>query len=207
MSINNYNLLAPFYDFVTNLVFNGKVLKAQKDLIKQLPEHGNLLFIGGGTGQTLKYLEQQKPDLKITYIDASSEMIRLSKKHSNSQNTIFILGTENNIPDINYDIICTFFFLDLFKSTKRIQVFNTLNSHLSTNGLWLYADFTVAKKWWQKGIEFMMFQFLKLSTNITTSRIEDYSQHFNKTQFELLCQQRYFGNYISNAIYKKRGVN
>jgi len=205
MSKNNYNSLAPLYDTITNLVFRGQLLKAQKDLIHQLPDNGKMLFIGGGTGRTLKAIEQLKPQLSITYIDASSEMICRSKNQSTLTTTKFIRGTEKDIPVEKFDIICTFFFLDLFQLSERQDVFNKLNSHLKNDGLWLYADFNVAQNWRQKGIEFIMFQFLKLTTNITTHRIENYPQHFKTDSFELQSQRNYFGNYISNAVYKKRG--
>lgn len=204
MSKNNYNILAPIYDFITNLVFRGKVLKAQKEILSILPQSGNLLFIGGGTGKTLKAIEQLRPQLSITYIDPSSEMIRSSKKQSTLKTTRFIQGTEKDIPNEKFDVVCTFFFLDLFNALELKEVFNKLNSHLNEEGLWLYADFNVAQNWWQKGIEFAMFQFLKLTTNITTNRIEDYSKHFRPGYFDLQSKNNYFGNYISNAVYKKR---
>lgn len=201
---NNYNSIAHLYDSINNIVFLKQSVKAQEDLIHSLPDEGHLLFIGGGTGTTLQKIENLKPQINITYIEASSRMVELSKKKSTNPNTVFIRGGIANIPDQQYDIVCTFFFLDLFEQPEIEMLFNQLHSHLKVNGIWLYADFNVSKKWWQKGIEFTMFQFLKFTTQITSSRIGDYSFLFKKNGYFLLTKHYYYGGFIANAVYKKR---
>ena len=84
-------------------------------------EKGNVLFIGGGSGRVLKQLILLKPHLQIDYIDASKKMINRSKTmiSNHIHHVNFIHGTQNDIPNIKYDAILTFFYLDLFQAEKR----------------------------------------------------------------------------------------
>ncbi|MEX2379171.1 MAG: class I SAM-dependent methyltransferase [Vicingaceae bacterium] len=201
---NNYNLIAPFYDSIVAFVFGKAIYKAQIELFDQLPEEGNALFIGGGSGKVLKVLVERRPQLKITYLEKSKNMLALSrKKVTDAQQINFILGGLNDIPHKPYDAILTFFFLDLFEAKERQEVFDQLKSQLKTKGFWLIADFLPPKKRKYRMIESLMFAFLKVSTKIASHRIDKFQKYFTNQEFELLQEKKYYDNFIFSAIYQK----
>lgn len=201
---NNYNLIAPFYDPIVAFVFGKAIYKAQIELFDQLPEEGNALFIGGGSGKVLKALVKRKPQLKITYLEKSKCMLALSQKQVPSNSNInYHLGGLEDIPHKTYDAILTFFFLDLFKPSEVQKIFNHLKLQLKPKGFWLIADFLPPQKRKHHILESLMFAFLKVSTNIPSHRINKLQKHFTKQEFSLLQEKRYYDNFIFSAIYQK----
>lgn len=203
---NNYNLIAPIYTFLNKLVFLGCIQKSQIAFLSQLPSKGEVLFIGGGSGETLKKIVQEHPDLKIDYIDKSEKMISLSREkliHFPNHHVNFIIGNEQAITKDKYDIIMTFYYLDLFGPEKLDDIHALLSNKLRTGGIWLISDFSTAKNWWQKTIEFFMFSFLKITTSIESKEIAEYRKsHFSKG-FQKLNLRFFYGKYIFAASYLK----
>lgn len=205
MKNNNYHKIANYYDAIHNLVFGPSILKSQKAFIDSLPSSGNLLIIGGGSGKILKSICSLKPQLQIVYIDASLKMIRLAKSQMpNSNQILFIHGTENNIPNIKFDALATFYFLDLFKSEKMNRIANQLYSSLKSDGLWLIADFNQPKNLFQKIVEKAMFSFLKVTTHIESDKIEDFQLFFNEKSMQKIAEKEFYGNFIFSRLYRKK---
>lgn len=206
MKSNNYNLIASYYDTLVRLIFGRAVFQAQLAFIDQLPEKAEVLFIGGGSGQALKAIVEQKPQLKITYLEQSEKMVALSQqKVPDAASIDFILGGLEAIPHKKYDAVLTFFFLDLFEAKERQKVFDQLKLPLKTKGLWLITDFLPPQKPKHRMLEKLMFAFLKISTKIASHRIDKLQKHFTKEAFELLQEKKYYDNFIFSAIYQKLG--
>ncbi|KAA3650570.1 MAG: methyltransferase [Bacteroidetes bacterium] len=204
--VNDYNAIAPIYTFLSKLVFFGCIQKSQEEFLSLLPVKGKVLFMGGGGGNTLKIITQKYPLLHIDYIDQSEKMISLSRKrliNEPNHHVNFIVGNENNIPDTNYDVIMTFFYLDLFSPKNLDLIHKTLNNTLSVNGLWLISDFNQAKKWWQKAIELMMFSFLKITTGIESNSISAIRESYFEPGFRKKGLTYFYGKYIFAAAYQK----
>ena len=204
MKTNNYNFVSPFYDLIAKCVFLNSIQKAQNKFIPTIPDKSTILYIGGGSGKSINLILKNKPGIHITFIDTSSKMLEKAKKNCNSQNQVeFILGDESAIPNKKFDVIITFFFLDLFSLLNQDLVFKKLNSFLHTNGIWLLADFIKAENWWQNVIESIMFTFLKLSTNIESSSVNQIEAHFKKSRFYLENRSRFYGGYIFSSKFRK----
>ncbi len=203
---NNYNLIAPFYDFICRIVFGNSIVNAQLAYLKQLPKQGRVLFMGGGSGLLLRQLVLLRPQLYIDYVDASSKMIKSSqnKVEGIAHNVHFICGEANAIPSCQYDAVLTFFYLDLFETGYRQFIFKTLNDKLKNKGTWLIADFNIPKSSLQKILEKFMFYFLKLTTRIESKQVENYKALFNRSEFDKLDESEYFSAFIFSCYYRKQ---
>lgn len=203
---NNYQFIAPVYDRIVKLVFGNQVLLSQTYFLDQLPEEGNVLFIGGGAGKALKKIVELKPKLSIDYIDSSLRMIQKSQNAVApfSHQVSFIHGTEKNIPKQRYDAILTFFYLDLFEEDKIKQVVKLLASSLKPKGHWFIADFYPPKSKLARILEISMFLFLKITTNIEASKIHDISSIFEEKRFALINKRDFFYDFIFSRIYESK---
>ncbi|MEQ8624828.1 MAG: methyltransferase domain-containing protein [Vicingaceae bacterium] len=210
MKNNNYNFIAAIYDQLTSLIFFGYLQSAQLEYLSLLPETGRILFIGGGTGSTLKKIVQLRPHLKIDYVDTSSKMISLSKKklkNQNDNNVNFICGDQSFVPMIKYDGILSFFYFDLFPKRVAGEIFSHLLGQLKMNGIWLIADFYQAKNWHQKLMEFLMYNFLKLTTNIKANKIPPILPLASIPQLQLREEKSFYGQFIFSTAYSKSSWN
>lgn len=201
--MNNYNSIVFFYRFLVKLVFGNQLDKAQTTFISELPNHGSLLFIGGGDGNILSLINSLKPNLHIDYVDQSSKMISAAKKRVTGANVNFICGNETQIPPKQYDAIITFFFLDLFKEKKRNEIVQLLELILKPEGIWLIADFNYPINWHHRLVEKVMFAFLKITTNIEADKISDYRLDLKATNLKEISTTENYGGFVFSSVFKK----
>jgi 2-polyprenyl-3-methyl-5-hydroxy-6-metoxy-1,4-benzoquinol methylase len=202
---NRYNFIAPFYDNISALVFRNKIFESQISYLNEIPSNSTILFIGGGSGKTLKNLLELKPNCKVDYIESSEKMMKLAKVATKSSSRVnFILGSGSLIPDKEYDVILTFFFLDLFQESRLKSIHNILDKKLKPKGIWLVSDFEVASKLWTKTLELIMFSFLKIITRIESQEILDIKKGFILKNYHLSKFKNFYGNFIFSAVFSKQ---
>lgn len=201
--MNGYNLLAPFYDILVKVVFGNKIKEIQITHLHKIPKNSNVLILGGGTGWILQEIDKRTTGATITYIDLSSKMIQKSKSRKVSNNVVrFIEGTENDIPDIKYDVLITNFYLDLFpkqKLTKVIQQLGMLNCQL-----WIWTDFVPNKSYWW--LEKTMILFFKCITGLSNDKLYHYDALITEqTVYKKEVQEVKMNGFLVSALMMKEG--
>lgn len=199
--MNNYNNIAFCYHILVKIVFGNALLKAQKNYLSSLPDKGTLLIIGGGRGELLNPILKQKPLLKIDYVDQSKKMVEVAQKKRGITAINFIIGDESSIPRKNYDAIISFFFLDLFEENNQKLIIELLKNKLKANGIWLVADFNKPTSWWQHLIEKTMFLFLKKTTKIESSQIDNYRSRLSRHGLLELENATFYHRFVFSAVY------
>ena len=204
---NNFNLVAPLYDRLGDLVYGGDIQASQDEYLHLLPEEGFLLFIGGGSGQTLRKIIKIKPRLKVYYLDASSRMMEICKKlipTKDQERIEFKIGTENEIPPhYHFDAVITFYFLDLFREDRKERIFEKIHKHLKQDGIWLQADFLPAKGLISLIREKIMFLFFKLFSRIEANGIEEDQKLFKDKNYKQLQKRLFHKKQIYSAVFQK----
>jgi len=207
-STNNYNSIAHVYHFLSHLIFGKALLNAQFIHLNKLPKEGKVLFVGGGSGLCLKRVVEIRPNLNVIYLDQSAKMIELSKEKIKylDHKVKFIVGNERNLPAGNYDAIITFFFLDVFNLRNLYYWFYYLHHSLVPDGIWLFADFNLPKNSFQKGLEKLMFTFLKLSTNIEAKKIYNFQSIFLSNQYNEESRKSFNQSFVYSSVFRKKKV-
>lgn len=202
MRRGSFDRVAWIYDTLARLVFGNAVDKSQEALLRHLPESGNLLLLGGGTGRFLPELWRLRPALSITFIDASHEMIRRAKaRQAPGQKVQFIHGTERDIPSGMYDSILTPFYLDMFEGEVLDEILNVLSSHVVQNGTWLVADFNDSGRWWQAIMLNSMYLFFRWTTGIQAAHLADLETALNKLGWRESDQATYYRGFIKASFF------
>ncbi|MEJ5961004.1 class I SAM-dependent methyltransferase [Pedobacter immunditicola] len=209
--LNNYDKIAPYYDVLSRLLFHRSQVNAQIQQLKFLPSHSRILIAGGGTGWILEELAKiQDRGLDITYVEISTEMIRLAKKRNTGENRVEFVNCamEEFTLTAPYDIVHTAFLFDNFARERTATVFRKLHQALKPGGLWFYTDFSYQpgtdEKW--KGILLrMMYSFFRKIANVEAASLPDTSIHFEKGQYVKLDEKAYYRKFIKAIIYKKAG--
>src|SRR6185295_7486640 len=78
-SFRGYDLLAPFYDALSSIVFGNSMYRAQVHLLSDIPPGSKVLVLGGGTGRWLREVSIQRFHPEITYIDSSHGMLKRAR--------------------------------------------------------------------------------------------------------------------------------
>src|SRR5688572_18502098 len=152
--MNEFNLIAPIYDRLSSFVFGSSMRKAQTLFLGDIPADANVLILGGGTGWLLAELLRINRSCRVWYIEASSNMLELSKDKVDKElpRVIFVHGTQNTIPKgVIFDAVITHCYLDLFTADSCQKVIQRITSTMHSESLWLITDFLNAT-WWQSAL-------------------------------------------------------
>lgn len=204
---NNYDLIAPWYDFLSRLVFFKSQLNAQKEQLSFIKNHQKVLIVGGGTGWILEEISKTNQNLEITFVEISANMIQLAKKKKWGTNklTFVPLPIENFSDQESYDVIITAFLFDNFSRNRAEIVFEKLNHKLKVKGLWLFSDFnnnhTTTR--WQFILLKTMYFFFKKVANVEAKELVAMYPYFVKNNYAVVQKKQYYGRFIDAFVFEK----
>jgi tRNA (cmo5U34)-methyltransferase len=199
----NFDVVALLYDDLARLVFGNAIDQSQRYFLNKIPTGASILVLGGGTGRFLPELFRINPTCNVWFIDSSVKMISQARKNVvDGQQIHFIAGTEESIPPVTFDIVITFFFLDLFPPEKLARVIEKIKRSLTTDALWLAADFVPPKRRWQILMLRVMFIFFRWICKIESHSLVDWRAHLLKSGFETTQHQDFYSGFIESRIYR-----
>ncbi|MFI5221696.1 MAG: class I SAM-dependent methyltransferase [Bacteroidia bacterium] len=203
----NFDKIAPFYDTLSGLIFGNKLKDVQLHSLEFISPGSIMLIAGGGTGWILEALSGLHPSgLEITYVDSSSEMIRISGKRNYKKNKVEFINApieQVKLKPQSYDVILTPFLLDCFTQPELETVFKNINTSLKGSGIWIDMDFQITSNStrWQKILIRTMYSFFRLTCKMKANTLPNISNYFSS--FELVNQTTYYRSFITFHVYRK----
>ena len=198
MTSNNFNLIAPYYDRIARLVFGDGILESQKRLIDELEEAGELLILGGGTGQVLSAVPL---GCSITYIEKSEKMLQIALRKAPALSIEFInrdfLEWET---DKTYDFLFCPFFLDCFNHSNLSYVLSKCKKLLKTDGRLLVADFDYSNT--NRLLNVLMHFFFKVFASLESNKLKNIDAEIQKKGFLLQKEDFFVRGMIFSRIYR-----
>lgn len=187
MKWNSYDLLAPYYDFIS-LVLSKSYRVSKSIFLDKLKEGDQVLYLGGGTGANLpEILGHIGPAGSVYYLEASRLMIEKARKRLTPEQLsrlVFLHQSEfSKIPKRTYDVVLTQFFLDILPEDEIEKLFNELDRRVNSDTRWIFLDFfpVDGKKWLIK----IMIWFFRLSTGNPRKDLPDYARDFRNYGWEV----------------------
>src|SRR5205085_1637603 len=111
----------------------------------------------------------------------------------------FIHGTEKDIPEgIQFDVIITNFYLDLFSDSNLNPIIKLLRSHLKGKSIWLVSDFVYSNKLWQKILLWIMYRFFRLTCDIDARDLPAWQLLLNAHGMKELNTRDFFKGFIKS---------
>lgn len=200
----NFNFIAPIYDPLAFLVYGNNLIRAKKYFFQKIPPQAQMLFMGGGTGNILNDLLEKKPDAHIDFVEPSRAMTRIAAKNLNEKfrsQVNFICGDHRRIPpEVQYDVVTSFFVMDCFPQEGAIEFANAITSSLKSNGLWLFADFFNTGKFHHRTLLWFMYRFFKTVAGIPASQLPDYTAIFRAVKFSVREEKKFLNGLIRSLI-------
>lgn len=203
---NDFDRIARVYDSLAFAVFGDTILQAQKVLMAHIPPRSRILFIGGGTGKILPHLLQQDPE-QIWYVEKSAKMLAKAKLKVPAIAPVqWILGDETHpaIQSQPFDVILTFFLLDLFEESSLKRLMENLTQNLRPEGKWLVADFNPeASSLYSRLVYKSMYRFFQTISRVQASHLPDYPLIFNKLGYAIQERKVFYSDMIQALVYQK----
>jgi tRNA (cmo5U34)-methyltransferase len=122
--VNDFNGIASVYDALASMVFGKNLIKSQHHFLHVIPDYATVLIVGGGSGELLQTLLQQKPKCQVVYVDASERMIELARQRvQNAARVTFLCGTESvEMPVPAFTVVITNFYLSSVPTASTCPV-------------------------------------------------------------------------------------
>lgn len=210
-NLNGFDRVAGFYDRAKRIVFGKAIFESRTHFLNRIRPGGNVLIIGGGSGETLPALLALNPECRIWFLDASSKMLELARhrmKAKSKDNILFVHGTKDHLPEgIVFDAVITDFFLDLFSGKAVGRIAGLVTRQLHPMGVWLVADFVNAGRWWQRTMLWSMYRFFGLACNIEATRLPPWQKQITSAGMEAIASTIFYGGFITSIVYRKKSAH
>ncbi len=193
----NFNRVAPYFERLEKIIFNKQMQRCRTAFIKRLPPAKKIALVGEGNGLFLLELLQHCDCEQIHYLDSSQTMLELARKRLEgfskdaSRRVQFYCCdlTRETMPDENYDLVVTNFFLDVFDKQSLNDSITKIAASCSTNAVWLYADFQISGRIYQRIRAFawikIMYVFFRFVAQIQAQKLIDPSEMLEQHGFRL----------------------
>ncbi len=204
--LDGFNLVAPVYDALGRIVFGNALAESQTCFTHLVNAGARVLVVGGGTGKAVKALMSANANCEVRYVEAASAMInraRLNLKPFQERVT-FIHGTHESIPpDELYDVVITYFFLDLFPEERCRQVAVKLAASLKDDGIWLAADFTSGIRPLHRFLLRTMYAFFRVASGIEARRLPQWENAIVRAGLRMERHADFYNGFIRSAVFRK----
>lgn len=207
--MNNYDPVARYYDFLTQLVFGKTEINAQVEMLDRVRPGDKLLIVGGGTGWILEKLAGMGFDgLRIVYVESSQVMMAMAQKRDiGTLDVSFVqLPVEQFFTDDRFDCILTGFLFDNFSQELAERVVRNLDLLLVDGGYWLFAELHYPQKGgkrWHGLLLRSMYWAARWICRVEADRLPDVEGVFAGLGYEVIQRRFYYQGFIQGVVYRK----
>jgi ubiquinone/menaquinone biosynthesis C-methylase UbiE len=188
----SFDLLAPHYYWLEEIVFARRLQDARMAFVRRLSEPRRVLVVGEGDGRFLGEFIRLYPSAEIDCIDASPRMLALAQQRTRGGLIRFlnVALEEAELPEKAYDLLVTHFFLDCFAEKTLPGIVRKLAAAAAGEAEWLVAEFQQPTRGWlrfpRRWLISLMYACFRLVAGIEGRRLVDYRQLLRANGFELV---------------------
>ena len=196
---NNFNFVAPFYRWLSLMVYGRKLEAVQHTHLNLIEPGANILVLGGGSGEILNHLPA---DSHITFLDLSEAMLDQAKKkrrvHFVHADFLQWESTEH------FDCIITPFFLDCFAPDDLQTAIQKIKVLLQPDGRLIVVDFYHDGRRTTGFLLRLMHLFFRWTANLSSGKLQDIHETVLQEGFFCIEKQEERGSTFS-AVYIRSG--
>lgn len=189
-----FNDLATKYDFFNRVISLGMQTRVKKQSLKMLNiKNGDkVLDICTGTGDLVYFLDKINPNLDLTGVDFSENMLEIARKKQKKENMRFLIADGRELPfeDNSFDIVTIGFGLRNIENYER--VIDEIRRVLKPKGQFLNLDFSCDKTFSNSVFDLLT----SLLTSFTSKKssfkylLESKDEFLNTLELINLCRRK-----------------
>ena len=199
----DYSFIAPYYQFLSRLVFGNHLIRAQEFALKQATSTDKVLILGVGDGKFLDKFSTQKFS-RFVLIDQSFNMLEICKKRKLPHNTeIYCLDVLRDDLPKGFEVIILPFLLDNFTDIQVATLIQKL-IEANDNPKIMVVDYTENPNNWQKILLCCMYFFFGLVAKVKVTKLPNIETIIHKKGLRKVQQSFFYYQFIQCTIYQKR---
>lgn len=208
----NFDRIAPYFNRLEKIVFHDQMQRCRTAQLAALPSVKKAALVGEGDGQFLLEFLKHSDCEQVHYIDSSQSMLELARKRLQKhpayvQNRVEFFRRDlitEPMPDQDYDLVVTNFFLDVFKEQTLSECISKIAASCSKGAYWLYADFQISGGFLQhlRAIVWLnlMYVFFSIVARIQARRLIDPSKTLEEQGFKLLAISEFSRGFMRSEL-------
>jgi hypothetical protein len=149
---SGFDRLAYIYRWMEYFTFGSYLQQCRLFRIGELALCRRALIYGDGDGRFLSELMRSLPQIEVTAVDASREMLRQAAQRLPVGAHVRLVqadALECEVEDFReapFDLIVTHFFLDCFSEAEIASLLSRMNTAAEEHALWVVSEFAIPKR-------------------------------------------------------------
>jgi ubiquinone/menaquinone biosynthesis C-methylase UbiE len=209
-----FDFLAPFYEAGVRFFFGESIYESQVFFLSRFPGSNSVLILGGGSGRLLSAIALENKPAHICYIDISPKMIlkareRITQAAPHFLDRIdFVCGSVADIPaNKSFDLIITPYVLDCIPDPELEGFMSALLRVLKEGGFWLFSDFNIPVKGFQRIrallITRILYFFFNFVCNLGIRSLPDFEVVFHRMGLRKIDAKYFRRGLLTSKVYER----
>jgi len=207
----NFDRIARPYRRMEYLTFGRSLERCRNRFLRQLLECRSALVLGDGDGRFLGRLLAGNPAVRVDAVDSSLAMLRLLERRTHaavdSSTRLRIHHTDvlGFVPDRDYDLVVTHFFLDCLTQADLETLCVHIIPHLRLNALWLVSEFRIppgAMNLPARTMVRLLYLAFRLLTGLRTRHLPDHAAVLTSAGFTQISRHRSLAGLLTSELWE-----
>jgi SAM-dependent methyltransferase len=187
----NCDSIARWYRWLEYLGFGRALERRREAFVNDVADARRVLALGDGDGRALVILRRAMiasgtPVTRIDYVDISAKMLELARARAGTDLIEYHCedALTRPLPDSEYDLIVTHFFLDCFDDKSLELLVARIARAAGPHARWIISEFR--RSGWLVSCLYLFFRF---TTGLRTRRLVDHHPVLMSHGFHLVRSQ------------------
>jgi ubiquinone/menaquinone biosynthesis C-methylase UbiE len=203
--MRNWDSIARCYRWLEYLGFGRALERRREAFLYDVADARRALALGDGDGRALAALRKAMiasatPVTHIDYVDISAKMLELARVRAGTDQIAYYCDDALTcpLPDAEYDLIVTHFFLDCFDEKSLARLAARVAGAAAPRARWIVSEFR-RSGWLVRGL----YLFFGLTTGLRTRRLVDHHPVLTGHGFRLTRSESTWGGLLASELWAR----
>jgi len=198
----NCDPIARWYRWLEYAGFGGALQRRRTAFLRDVADARRVLLLGEGDGRFLVELVRQNRGASIDYVDLSRRMLERARRAGDGVNYRQGDALTIPLPESEYDLIVTHFFLDCFEPAELTRLIGRAARAARPDARWLVSEFREPSAW-ARAVVRMLYWFFRVTTGLKTSRLSDHRPLLAECGFRLIREERARAGLLVSELWSR----
>jgi ubiquinone/menaquinone biosynthesis C-methylase UbiE len=195
--------IARWYRWLEYAGFGRGLERRRRAFLREVSDARRVLAMGDGDGRALAALLAAAPRACVDYVDVSAGMLGLARARAGTQHVVYRNEDARTalLPEAEYDLIVTHFFLDCFDEADLELLIARLARAATPQSRWLISEFR-GNGWLVRALYF----FFRLTTGLRTQCLVDHHPVLKRHGFCLVRRRDAWRGLLTSELWVGNAV-
>lgn len=194
----NCDRIAGWYRWIEYAGFGKALERRRASFLSDVADARHVLALGDGDGRALLALLAAAPHACVDYIDVSARMLQLARERAGTKRVHYQNEDARTafLPEAEYDLIVTHFFLDCFDENDLEPLIARLSRAAAPGAQWLISEFR-GNGWLVR----CLYLFFRIATGLRTRRLVDHHPILERHGFRVVRYEDAWRGLLASELW------